>query len=200
MMQRLLASFLYDTSDWDAPVTLTEGKAFFSRLDAIFAELAEYRPLELLRSQRQRTDYLLMKQARVVAMTCTHAAIARSHLIELGFEYDNIVVEEAGQMMEIETFVPLLLQQGEADDSSSGSSRLKRICLMGDHNQLPPVIKNMSFAKYSSLDQSLFSRLIRLGVPYIQLDKTRPRPPRNRQPLQLALRQSWKFGPRPAIR
>jgi intron-binding protein aquarius len=53
-----------------------------------------------------------MKQARVVAMTCTHAAIARSHLMELGFEYDNIVVEEAGQMMEIETFVPLLLQQG----------------------------------------------------------------------------------------
>jgi intron-binding protein aquarius len=172
----------------DAPVTLTEAKAYFSRLDAIFAELAEYRPLELLRSQRQRTDYLLMKQARVVAMTCTHAAIARSHLIELGFEYDNIVVEEAGQMMEIETFVPLLLQQGEADDSSSGSSRLKRICLMGDHNQLPPVIKNMSFAKYSSLDQSLFSRLIRLGVPYIQLDKQgRARP-------EIASLYSWRYN------
>jgi intron-binding protein aquarius len=171
----------------DAPVTLTEAKSFYLSLNAIFAELAEYRPLELLRSQRQRTDYLLMKQARVVAMTCTHAAIARSHLIELGFEYDNIVVEEAGQMMEIETFVPFLLQQGEADDSSSGNSRLKRICLMGDHNQLPPVVKNMSFAKYSSLDQSLFSRLIRLGVPYIQLDKQgRARP-------EIASLYSWRY-------
>jgi len=42
---------------------------------------------------------------------------------------------------------------------------------MGDHNQLPPVIKNMSFSHHSSLDQSLFSRMIRLGVHYIQLDK-----------------------------
>jgi intron-binding protein aquarius len=171
----------------DEKVTLAAARSFFARLNAIFAELAEYRPLELLRSQRQRTDYLLMKQTRVVAMTCTHAAIARSHLIELGFEYDNIVVEEAGQMMEIESFVPLLLQQGEADDSSSGSSRLKRVCLMGDHNQLPPVIKNMSFAKYSSLDQSLFSRLIRLGVPYIQLDKQgRARP-------EIASLYSWRY-------
>jgi intron-binding protein aquarius len=152
-------------------VTLAEARKYFSRLDEIFNELAEYRPFELLRSQRQRADYLIMKQARIVAMTCTHAAIVRSHLIELGFEYDNIVMEEAGQMMEIETFIPMLLQRGESDDSVAGLSRLKRVCMMGDHNQLPPVVKNASFSKFSNLDQSLFSRLIRLGVPYIQLDK-----------------------------
>ena len=168
-------------------VTLAAANDYFSKLREIFSELGEYRPLELLRSQRHRTDYLLMKQTRLVAMTCTHAAIARSHLIELGFEYDNIVVEEAGQMMEIETFVPLLLQQGAADETSSGSSRLKRVCLMGDHNQLPPVVKNMSFAKYSNLDQSLFSRLIRLAVPYIQLDKQgRARP-------EIASLYSWRY-------
>ena len=118
-----------------------------------------------------------MKQARVVAMTCTHAAIARSHLIKLGFEYDNIVVEEAGQMTDIETFIPLLLQNSESSttdgesSSSSSSSRLKRVCLMGDHCQLPPVIKNMSLSHYSNLDQSLFTRLIHFGVPHVQLDK-----------------------------
>lgn len=152
-------------------VTLGEAKDYLGRLENLFDELSEYRPFELLRSQRQRADYLITKQARIVAMTCTHAAIARNNLIELGFEYDNIVMEESGQMLEIESFIPCLLQKGKSDDSVSGLSRLKRVCMLGDHNQLPPVVKNASFSKFSNLDQSLFSRLIRLGVPYVQLDK-----------------------------
>jgi intron-binding protein aquarius len=151
--------------------TLGEAMDYFGNLENLFEELSEYRPFELLRSQRQRADYLITKQARIVAMTCTHAAIARSNLIQLGFEYDNIVMEESGQMLEIESFIPCLLQKGKSDDSVSGLSRLKRVCMLGDHNQLPPVVKNASFSKYSNLDQSLFSRLIRLGVPYVQLDK-----------------------------
>jgi intron-binding protein aquarius len=152
-------------------------------LDRYFIELSEYRPLELLRSQRQRTDYLLTKQTRIVAMTCTHAAIARSHLIDVGFQYDNVVMEEAGQMMDIETFIPLLLQKGEIDSHS----RLKRICLIGDHHQLPPVVKNITFSKYSNLDQSLFTRLIRLGVPTIDLDK------QGRSRDEIAKLYTWRY-------
>ena len=98
-------------------------------------------------------------------------AASRSNLLKLGFEYDNVVVEEAGQMLEIETFIPLLLQRGKSDDSVAGVSRLKRICMLGDHNQLPPVVKNASFCKFSNLDHSQFARFVRLGVPYLQLDK-----------------------------
>ncbi|GKZ01504.1 hypothetical protein MPSEU_001101000 [Mayamaea pseudoterrestris] len=168
----------------ETSLTVEKATDLFGKLKTLFTELAEYRPLELLRNQRQRTDYLLLHQARVVAMTCTHAAIARSHLLDLGFEYDNVVIEEAGQMTEIETFIPLLLQMGI---TGHGSSRLKRISFMGDHNQLPPVIKNMTFATYSSLDQSMFSRLIKLGVPHIQLDKQgRARP-------EIAALYSWRY-------
>ena len=40
------------------------------------------------------------------------------------------------------------------DDSIDGSQcRLKRVVLIGDHNQLPPVVKNMAFQKYGKLDQ-----------------------------------------------
>jgi intron-binding protein aquarius len=152
-------------------VTLKKALEYFTVLDSIFLELAEYRPFELLRTQRQRANYLISKQARIVAMTCTHAAIARANLIELEFEYDNIVMEESGQMLEIESFIPMLLQKGSSDDSVSGRSRLKRLCMLGDHNQLPPVVKNATFSKYSNLDQSMFTRLIKIGVPYIQLDK-----------------------------
>lgn len=42
--------------------------------------------------------------------------------------------------------------------------------MIGDHHQLPPVIKNMAFQKYSNMEQSLFTRFVRLGVPTIDLD------------------------------
>jgi len=49
--------------------------------------------------------------------------------------------------------------------------RLKRVILIGDHNQLPPVVKNLAFQKYSHLDQSMFSRFVKLGTNPITLDK-----------------------------
>ena len=57
-----------------------------------------------------------------------------------------------------------------------GVSRLKRVILIGDHHQLPPVVKNMAFQKYSHLDQSLFTRFVRLGTPYVQLNAQVPSP------------------------
>ena len=49
--------------------------------------------------------------------------------------------------------------------------------LIGDHHQLPPVVKNMAIQQYSHLDQSLFTRFIRLGTPYIELNaQVRPGP------------------------
>lgn len=47
--------------------------------------------------------------------------------------------------------------------------RLKRVTLIGDHHQLPPVVKSMAFQKYSKLDQSLFTRFVRLGTPTVQV-------------------------------
>lgn len=50
------------------------------------------------------------------------------------------------------------------------NNRLKRWIMIGDHHQLPPVIKNMAFQKFCSMEQSLFTRLVRLGVPTVDLD------------------------------
>ncbi|TMS21649.1 RNA helicase aquarius [Larimichthys crocea] len=128
-------------------------------------KVEEFRAFELLRSGLDRSKYLLVKEAKIIAMTCTHAALKRHDLVELGFKYDNILMEEAAQILEIETFIPLLLQNPE-----DGYSRLKRWIMIGDHHQLPPVIKNMAFQKYSNMEQSLFTRFVRLGVPTIDLD------------------------------
>lgn len=42
--------------------------------------------------------------------------------------------------------------------------------MIGDHKQLPPVVQNVAYQKFANMEQSLFTRLIRLGVPNIQLD------------------------------
>ncbi|KAB2071730.1 hypothetical protein ES319_A08G242800v1 [Gossypium barbadense] len=140
-------------------------KGCFRHLKTMFQELEECRAFELLKSTADRANYLMTKQAKIVAMTCTHAALKRKDFLQLGFKYDNLLMEESAQILEIETFIPMLLQRQE-----DGYARLKRCILIGDHHQLPPVVKNMAFQKYSHMDQSLFTRFVRLGIPYIELN------------------------------
>jgi intron-binding protein aquarius len=124
----------------------------------------------------------MAKQARVIAMTCTHAALKRHEFLSYGLKYDNLVMEEAAQVLEIETFIPMQLQENQ-----DGRSRLKRVVLIGDHNQLPPVVQNMALQKYSHLEQSLFARMVRLGNPVVQLDmQGRARP-------ELADLYRWRY-------
>ncbi|KAF9315831.1 hypothetical protein BG003_002627 [Podila horticola] len=137
----------------------------FRHLSKLFEQLEEVSAFELLRTSYDRANYLLTKEAKIIAMTCTHAALKRRELVNLGFKYDNIVMEEAAQILEVETFIPMLLQEPE-----DGVNRLKRVILIGDHNQLPPVVKNTAFQQYGNMEQSMFTRFVRLGVPTIELD------------------------------
>jgi intron-binding protein aquarius len=43
--------------------------------------------------------------------------------------------------------------------------------MCGDHFQNSPVIQSLAFRHYANLEQSLFARLVRLGVPTITLDQ-----------------------------
>ncbi len=67
-------------------------------------------------------------------------------------------------------FWPLCILADLLQRPEDGHNRLKRVILIGDHHQLPPVVKNIAIQKYSHLDQSLFTRFIRLGTPYIELN------------------------------
>ena len=53
-------------------------------MERIFTELEEFRPFELLRGGADRSRYLLVKEAKIIAMTCTHAALKRSDLVSYG--------------------------------------------------------------------------------------------------------------------
>jgi intron-binding protein aquarius len=91
-------------------------------------------------------------------------------------------MEESAQILEVETFIPMLLQQSER-----GVSRLKRVMLIGDHHQLPPVVKNQAFQKYGHLDQSLYARFVRLKTPTVDLNlQGRARP-------SIAKLYNWRY-------
>ena len=152
-------------------------------IDKIFNELEDIRPFEILRNQRDKTNYLMVKEARIIAMTSTHAAMRRGEMANLGFHYENVVMEEAAQITEIENFIPLALQSPK-----NGELPLQRVILLGDHLQNSPIIQNLAFRQFANLEQSLFLRLVRLGVPTIALDcQGRARP-------SIAELYSWRYG------
>ncbi|KAL8993611.1 MAG: hypothetical protein Q9169_006214 [Polycauliona sp. 2 TL-2023] len=134
-------------------------------IERIFTELEDIRPFEILRTSRDKANYLLIKEARIIAMTSTHAAIRRQEIANLGFHYDTVIMEEAAQITEIENFIPLALQ-----NAVDGQSPLQRVVLCGDHLQNSPIVQNVAFEKFANLEQSLFLRFVRLGVPTINLD------------------------------
>ena len=67
------------------------------------------------------------------------------------------------------------------------SGDLQRVIMIGDHNQLPPVVKNMAFQRYANMEQSMFTRFVRLGVPTVDLDA------QGRARASLASLYSWKY-------
>ena len=109
-------------------------------------------------------------------MTCTHAAMIRQQLIDMNFHYDSVIMEESGQILDIESFIPCTLQSSSVDTTTTTSNsnntsihELQRLVMIGDHYQLPPIVKHVVLAKYNHFEQSLFSRFIHLSVPYILL-------------------------------
>ncbi|KAK7433077.1 hypothetical protein QQZ08_000006 [Neonectria magnoliae] len=166
----------------DREQVLEIARGCYRHISKIFSELADARPFEILRRDRDKANYLLTSEARIVAMTTTHAAIRRGEIASLKFHYDNVVMEEAAQITEIETFMPLAMQS-----PVQGKMPLQRVVLCGDHFQNSPVIQSLAFRHYANLEQSLFSRLVRLGVPTITLDKQgRARP-------SLARLYQWRY-------
>ena len=189
----ILKAFPFHTYFHDAPQPLfpqnasrdqiiSIAKGCQLHIDRIFSELEDIRPFEILRTSKDKTDYLMIKEARIIAMTSTLAAMRRQEMADLGFRYENIIMEEAAQITEIESFIPLALQ-----NPKNGELPLQRVVLCGDHLQNSPIIHNYAFRQFANLEQSLFLRLVRLGVPTIDLDRQgRARP-------SIAELYSWRY-------
>ncbi|KAI1854804.1 hypothetical protein JX266_000922 [Neoarthrinium moseri] len=169
-------------ADADSPTVLDIANGCYHHISKIFSELKDVQPFEILKREKDKANYLLTNEARIIAMTSTHAAMRRSEIANLGFQYDNVVMEEAAQITEVENFIPLAMQKPK-----DGQTPLQRVVLCGDHYQNSPVIQNFAFRHFANLEQSLFSRLVRLGIPVITLDQQgRARP-------SIAALYQWRY-------
>jgi len=100
--------------------------------------------------KRQAEDEIL-RNADVICTTCVSAFDQRLK----GMKFKQVLIDEATQATEPETLIPIL-------------KGAKHIILVGDHCQLGPVIMCKKAAK-AGLNQSLFERLICLGIRPIRL-------------------------------
>ena len=93
----------------------------------------------------------ILTNADVICCTCVGAGDPRLSK----FKFRTVLIDEATQATEPESMIPLVLG-------------CKQVVLVGDHQQLGPVIMNKKAAK-AGLSQSLFERLVILGHPPIRL-------------------------------
>ena len=123
----------------NAPQPIFNGKSFeedmraaegcFGHLRKMHEFLDECRTFEVLRTYQERANYLVTTQAKIIAMTCTHAALKRHDFVRLDFEFDTLIMEEAAQVLEVETFIPLMLQKPERAGALRTFLLLRWLCL-----------------------------------------------------------------------
>ena len=103
------------------------------------------------RNLLRKAEQELLSKADVICCTCAGAGDPR--LAKITFR--SVLLDEATQAAEPEAMIPLV-------------TGAKQIVLVGDHQQLGPVILNKKAAK-AGLTQSLFERLIILGIRPLRL-------------------------------
>ncbi|KAJ3412141.1 hypothetical protein HDV05_001179 [Chytridiales sp. JEL 0842] len=94
----------------------------------------------------------ILNNADVICCTCTGAGDPRL----AGMTFRTVLIDEATQAAEPECLIPLVLG-------------CKQAILVGDHQQLGPVIMNKQAAK-AGLTQSMFERLVLLGIRPVRLE------------------------------
>lgn len=104
-------------------------------------------------SLRREAERKILSSAEVILTTCVGAGDPR---ICRFFPFRQVLVDESTQAAEPECLIPLILGA-------------KQVVLVGDHCQLGPVIMCKEAAR-AGLSQSLFERLILLGVRPIRLE------------------------------
>ncbi|KAJ3227803.1 ATP-dependent helicase NAM7 [Clydaea vesicula] len=103
------------------------------------------------KSLKRQAEKEILQFADVICCTCVGAGDPRL----AKFTFKTVLIDESTQAAEPECIIPLVMGA-------------KQAVLVGDHQQLGPVILNKKAAK-AGLSQSLFERLVILGVRPIRL-------------------------------
>lgn len=131
----------------NAPVKLQK----LIRQKESLGELSE-KKLKILLAGLRKVEARLLEDADVVCCTCVGAGDSRLS----GFTFRTVLIDESTQATEPEVLIPIV-------------KGAKQVILVGDHQQLGPVILDKN-AGEAGLKQSLFERLISLGHVPVRLE------------------------------
>ncbi|KAJ3132372.1 ATP-dependent helicase NAM7 [Physocladia obscura] len=126
----------------------------FQKLIKLKNELGELRPRDEKRymTLKKQAEREILMHANVICVTCAGAGDPRLSK----FSFKTVLIDESTQSAEPECLIPLVMG-------------CKQAILIGDHQQLGPVIMNKKAAK-AGLSQSLFERLVILGHRPLRLE------------------------------
>ncbi|GAB7340471.1 hypothetical protein MBLNU457_6897t1 [Dothideomycetes sp. NU457] len=134
-------------------VRMNDTNVELNKLNQLKSELGELSSQDekKYKSLVRNAEREILSNADVICCTCVGAGDPR--LAKLKFR--TVLIDESTQSAEPECMIPLVLG-------------CKQVVLVGDHQQLGPVIMNKKAAK-AGLNQSLFERLVILGCAPIRL-------------------------------
>ncbi|KAH0011210.1 hypothetical protein KCU78_g10102, partial [Aureobasidium melanogenum] len=134
-------------------VRMNDTNVELNKLNQLKAELGELSSQDEKKYKQlvRNAEREILSNADVICCTCVGAGDPR--LAKLKFR--TVLIDESTQSAEPECMIPLVLG-------------CKQVVLVGDHQQLGPVIMNKQAAK-AGLNQSLFERLVILGCAPIRL-------------------------------
>ncbi|KAJ5553419.1 hypothetical protein N7504_006681 [Penicillium tannophilum] len=135
-------------------VRMNDSNIELVKLNQLKAELGELSSQDekRLKQLTRAAEREILGNADVICCTCVGAGDPRL----AKFKFRTVLIDESTQSAEPECMIPLVLG-------------CKQVVLVGDHQQLGPVIMNKKAAK-AGLNQSLFERLVILGCSPIRLN------------------------------
>ncbi|EPS25205.1 hypothetical protein POX_c03607 [Penicillium oxalicum] len=135
-------------------VRMNDSNIELVKLNQLKAELGELSSQDekRLKQLTRAAEREVLTNADVICCTCVGAGDPRL----AKFKFRTVLIDESTQSAEPECMIPLVLG-------------CKQVVLVGDHQQLGPVIMNKKAAK-AGLNQSLFERLVILGCSPIRLN------------------------------
>ena len=134
-------------------VRMNDTNVELNKLNQLKAELGELSSQDEKKFKQltRNAEREILGNADVICCTCVGSGDPRLSKIK----FRTVLVDESTQSAEPECMIPLVLG-------------CKQVVLVGDHQQLGPVIMNKKAAK-AGLNQSLFERLVILGCAPIRL-------------------------------
>ncbi|RVX66752.1 Regulator of nonsense transcripts 1 [Exophiala mesophila] len=135
-------------------VRMNDSNIELTKLNQLKSELGELSSQDekKYKSLTRAAEREILTNADVICCTCVGAGDPRL----AKFKFRTVLIDESTQSAEPECMIPLVLG-------------CKQVVLVGDHQQLGPVIMNKKAAK-AGLNQSLFERLVILGCAPIRLN------------------------------